>query len=93
MNKSDQHNSYKVLQGEILSQSADDRQDLLKKYLGLQVLKQAVVFTDIMQNDNLDSSSIMRLQKADEHLGRLYDRTTNGLEERYIIIKDLLYKQ
>ena len=89
----DQHRSYKVFQGEILNQPVEERQDLLKKYLGLQVLKQAVAFTDIMQGDNLDSSCLKRLQMSDEYLGSLYERTLNNLEERYKIIKSLLYKK
>ena len=91
MKKIDQLNSWRFLRGEIINKSPEERQNTIKQYLNIQVLKQATLYWDIMSGDGFDTNCLSRLQMADEFYGSIYDKVNkDNMEERYIILKDLL---
>ena len=90
----DQLNSWRYLRGEILNKTPEERQNIVNQYLNTQVLKQACLYGDIMSGDRFDTTCLSRLQLADEFYGSIYNKVNkNNEEERYVIIKELLYKK
>ena len=89
----DQLNSWRYLRGQVMSKTVEERQNIIKNYLGIQTIKQAMLYTDIMANENFDSDCLSRLQRSDEYFGTIYNNLSdNKNQPRYQIIKKLLYK-
>ena len=93
--KSDQLNSWKYLRTGIMKSSPEERQSLIKTILGLQLIKQAVIYTDLMDNNNFNSDCLSRLQQNDEYFGLIYKKVLNNSDNmtRYKLINSILYKE
>ena len=90
----DQLNSWRYLRGEIINKTPEERQNIVKQYLNVQVLKQACLYGDIMSGDGFNTTCLSRLQIADKFYGSIYNKVNkNNVEDRYVIIKELLYKK
>ena len=93
LDRKDQLNSWRYLRGQVMSKTMEERQNIIKSYLGVQTLKQAILYTDIMANENFDSDCLARLQRSDEYFGAIYTSLSDNKEQTsYQIIKNCYTK-